>query len=102
MVCVTEFGRTAVPNGTSGTDHGTAGAGFVLGGAVQGGRVLADWPGLSHGALYQARDLAPTTDMRALLKGVLSEHFKVTHQHLANTVFPDSSTVRPLSGLLKV
>src|SRR5712691_6252447 len=77
VLLATEFGRTAATNGTRGTDHGTATAAFLLGGAVQGGRVLADWPGLSSRSLYQGRDLKPTTDLRSVLKGVLSEHLRV-------------------------
>jgi uncharacterized protein (DUF1501 family) len=69
VLFVTEFGRTAAINGTRGTDHGTATAAFLVGGAVAGGRVIADWPGLSSRALYQGRDLAPTLDLRSVLKG---------------------------------
>src|SRR5882762_2132476 len=82
VLLATEFGRTAATNGTRGTDHGTATAAFLLGGAVQGGRVLADWPGLSAHTLYQGRDLRPTTDLRSVLKGVLSEHLLVSSSAL--------------------
>ena len=61
VVVATEFGRTAQPNGTGGTDHGQASAAMLLGGAVAGGKVIADWPGLRHAALYEGRDLRPTT-----------------------------------------
>ena len=71
---VTEFGRTARINGTAGTDHGTGTVALLAGGALSGGRVIADWPGLRPARLYQARDLAPTTDLRAVLKGVLRDH----------------------------
>ena len=77
MLLVTEFGRTAAVNGTRGTDHGTGAAAFLLGGAVAGGRVIADWPGLSTRALYQGRDLAPTLDLRSVFKGILAEHLAV-------------------------
>ena len=77
MLLVTEFGRTAAINGTRGTDHGTATAAFLVGGAVAGGRVIADWPGLSTAALYQGRDLAATLDLRSVLKGLLTEHLSV-------------------------
>ena len=101
VVAITEFGRTAHPNGTGGTDHGTATAGFVLGGAVAGGRVIADWPGLSGAALYQGRDLAPTADLRSLLKGVLGDHLGVTSADLEQRIFPDSAAARPLQGLIR-
>jgi len=90
VVIATEFGRTVAVNGSRGTDHGTASCALLLGGAVQGGRVLGEWPGLSAGSLYQGRDLRPTTDLRALLKGVLQTR-----------VFPDSRQVRPLQGLIR-
>jgi uncharacterized protein (DUF1501 family) len=101
VLLATEFGRTAATNGTRGTDHGTATAAFLLGGAVQGGRVMADWPGLSSRALYQGRDLKPTTDLRSVLKGVLSEHLLVSSSALENTVFPGSADARPIKGLFR-
>ena len=101
VLLVTEFGRTAAINGTRGTDHGTATVAFLLGGAVAGGRVIADWPGLSSRALYQGRDLAPTLDLRSVLKGVLSEHLAVPARALEQEVFPDSATARPLQGLIR-
>jgi uncharacterized protein (DUF1501 family) len=101
VLLATEFGRTAATNGTRGTDHGTATAAFLLGGAVQGGRVLADWPGLSARSLYQGRDLKPTTDLRSVLKGVLSEHVLVSSSALESSVFPNSAAARPIKGLLR-
>ena len=100
VLIATEFGRTAATNGTRGTDHGTGAAAFLLGGAVQGGRVVADWPGLSTRALYQSRDLNPTLDIRSVLKGVLSDHLHVPTSALESSVFPDSAAARPLTGLL--
>ena len=76
VLLATEFGRTAAANGTRGTDHGTAAAAFLAGGAVAGGRVHADWPSLSAAALLEARDLKPTLDLRAVLKGVVARSFK--------------------------
>lgn len=96
----TEFGRTAATNGTRGTDHGTGAAAFLLGGAVRGGRVIADWPGLSARALYQSRDLAPTLDIRSILKGVLHDHLQVPAAALERTVFPESGAARPLQSLV--
>jgi uncharacterized protein (DUF1501 family) len=101
VLLVTEFGRTAAINGTRGTDHGTATVAFLVGGAVAGGRVIADWPGLSARALYQGRDLAPTTDLRAVLKGLLAGQLEIPARALATDVFPDSANVEPLSGLLR-
>jgi len=101
VVLITEFGRTAAVNGTRGTDHGTATAAFLLGGAVQGGRVVADWPGLSAGALYEQRDLAPTLDLRSLLKGVLAEHLGIPDRALDERIFPDSASVRRLRDLTR-
>jgi uncharacterized protein (DUF1501 family) len=101
VLLITEFGRTAAINGTRGTDHGTATAAFLVGGAVAGGRVIADWPGLSARALYQGRDLAATLDLRSVLKGVLSEQLAVPPRALEQDVFPDSAAAKPLRGLMR-
>lgn len=93
VVVLTEFGRTARPNGTRGTDHGTAGAGFVLGPRVGRSRVIADWPGVSPQALFEGRDLKPTLDTRAVLKGTLAGTFDLTAAQL-DRVFPGSATIR--------
>jgi len=100
VVAITEFGRTARINGTVGTDHGTATIAFLAGGALAGGRVVADWPGLEVADLYEQRDLKPTTDLRAVLKGVLAEHLGLSADVLARTVFPDTLGVAPMKGLI--
>jgi uncharacterized protein (DUF1501 family) len=100
IVIATEFGRAVAMNGTAGTDHGTGTIAIVLGGAVNGGRVVADWPGLSEGSLLAGRDLMPTTDLRAVFKGVAKDHLGVGDRELADIVFPDSAKLRPLSGLI--
>lgn len=100
VIAVTEFGRTARINGTVGTDHGTGSVVFLAGGAVSGGRVICDWPGLAPPSLYEGRDLRPTTDLRAVIKGVLADHLGLGAGVLAATVFPDSASVRPKSGLI--
>ena len=101
VLLATEFGRTAAINGTRGTDHGTGTAAFLLGGAVKGGRVITDWPGLSTRSLYQGRDLMPTLDLRSVLKGVMQEHLQVPGRALDATVFPDSQAAKALTGLVK-
>jgi uncharacterized protein (DUF1501 family) len=93
IVVMTEFGRTARPNGTRGTDHGTAGAGFVIGPKVARSVVHADWPGLSSAALFEGRDLKPTLDTRAVLKGAIAAAFDLTPAQ-ADRVFPGSASVR--------
>jgi len=100
MVVMTEFGRTVRINGTVGTDHGTATVAFLAGGAVNGGRVIADWPGLSDAALYEGRDLKPTTDLRGVIKGLLADQFGLSEQVLADVIFPDSSAVKPMKNLV--
>jgi uncharacterized protein (DUF1501 family) len=100
VALVTEFGRTARINGTDGTDHGTATVALLAGGALKGGRVIADWPGLKAADLYEDRDLKPTTDLRAVLKGVLKDHLRVDDRALAETVFPGSKNFKPLAGLV--
>ena len=99
VAVITEFGRTARINGTAGTDHGTATIALLAGGAVKGGRVVADWPGLADASLYENRDLKPTTDLRAVLKGLLRDHLRLDERVLAETVFPGSPAVKPTSGL---
>jgi uncharacterized protein (DUF1501 family) len=101
VLVVTEFGRTAAVNGTRGTDHGTGGCAFLVGGAVRGGQVIADWPSLSRAALLDNRDLKPTLDLRSVFKAVLDEHMHVDANTLAKRVFPDSSGARPLQGLIR-
>jgi uncharacterized protein (DUF1501 family) len=100
VAVITEFGRTARINGTEGTDHGTGTVAFLAGGALKGGRVVADWPGLKEANLYEKRDLKPTTDLRAVLKGLLRDHLRVDDAALATKVFPESSAVKPVEGLL--
>jgi uncharacterized protein (DUF1501 family) len=100
VLTLTEFGRTAAINGTGGTDHGTATAAFLMGGAVRGGRVIAQWPGLSRSRLYQGRDLAPTLDTRAICSAVLRDHLGLPLDALRRVVFPDSAALPPLADLI--
>jgi len=100
VALVTEFGRTARVNGTDGTDHGTATVALLVGGALKGGRVIADWPGLKNADLYENRDLKPTTDLRAVLKGLLKDHLRADDRALAQNVFPGSDGIKPLAGLV--
>jgi uncharacterized protein (DUF1501 family) len=101
VVMATEFGRTVHPNGSGGTDHGTGGAAFLFGGAVQGGQVKAEWVGLSSGALKDGRDQPARTDLRALFKGVLADHMAVPNGALETTVFPGSASAAPIKGLIR-
>ena len=101
VLLATEFGRTVAENGTRGTDHGTATAAYLIGGAVKGGRVVTDWPGLSGRGLYQDRDLRPTLDLRAVMKGLLADQLDVPERALEGAVFPGSDQARPLRGLLR-
>jgi uncharacterized protein (DUF1501 family) len=100
VVLITEFGRTAHINGNEGTDHGTATVALLAGGALKGGRVLADWPGLKEADLHEKRDLRATTDLRAVLKGLLKDHLRADDRSLEVDVFPESEKVVPLGGLL--
>jgi uncharacterized protein (DUF1501 family) len=99
VVVVTEFGREVAINGTQGTDHGTGGAAFVLGGAVKGGRVVTDWPGLAKRDRFEGRDLRITTDLRAVLKGVLADHLQVSNAALERDVFPGSNGLKAVRVL---
>ena len=88
VAVITEFGRTARINGTDGTDHGTGTVALPRRRRARGGRVIADWPGLKPAELHEGRDLKPTTDLRAVLKGLLRDHLRVEESALASTVFP--------------
>ena len=102
IVVATEFGRTAHANGTGGTDHGTASVMLLAGGAVAGGRIVANWPGLAADRLHQGRDLAPTTDMRGVLKSLLLAHLGLPRDGIERVVFPDSRDARALDGIVKI
>ncbi|HSW24934.1 MAG TPA: DUF1501 domain-containing protein, partial [Burkholderiaceae bacterium] len=99
VLVVTEFGREVAVNGTRGTDHGSGGVAFVLGGAVRGGRVIADWPGLAPNERFEGRDLRTTTDLRALFKTVLHDHLQVARAAIDATVLPGAAAVRLLDLL---
>lgn len=101
IVVATEFGRTAAANGTGGTDHGTGSAALVAGGAVAGGRVLADWPGLAAGSLYEGRDLRPTLDLDVLLAALAAETFGLDPARVGRVLFPQLKPGRPLPRLLR-
>lgn len=88
VLAMTEFGRTVAENGTKGTDHGTGGAMVMAGGALRGGRVYGDWPGLGEADLYQRRDLMPTQDVRAYSAWALRGLFSLDQNILEQTVFP--------------
>ena len=100
VAVITEFGRTAKINGTEGTDHGTGTVALLAGGAIDGGRIIADWPGLKDANLQDGRDLKPTTDLRAVLKGLMKDHLGLGDRVLSNAVFPDSGAIKPLQGLI--
>jgi uncharacterized protein (DUF1501 family) len=100
VLVITEFGRTARVNGNNGTDHGTAGVAILLGGAVAGGRVVADWPGLKPDRLFENRDLRPTADLRSIAKALLRDHLRLNERAVA-AAFPGSDSVAPMRGLLR-
>jgi len=100
VLVMTEFGRTARVNGTNGTDHGTGTVAFVLGGAVAGGRVRASWPGLGPGQLFEDRDLAPATDLRAVARGLLAQHLGLEAAALER-VFPGSTGAGTMAGVIR-
>ncbi|MFT6559770.1 DUF1501 domain-containing protein [Sneathiella sp.] len=102
VLMVSEFGRTARENGGRGTDHGSANAVLLCGGAVKGGRVAATWPGLSDQSLYEKRDLFPTTDIRSVFKGVLRDHLGIPEPILSRQIFPQSAAATPLNNLVRV
>lgn len=102
VLVATEFGRTVAPNGTGGTDHGTGAAAMLVGGAVQGGRVIADWPGLRPADLLQGRDLTPTLGLDTLVSWVCAEAFAIDPQRAAAVLFPGSAPATRLPRMLRV
>ena len=88
VLCLTEFGRTARENGSVGTDHGTGGAMLYAGGALRGGQVLGEWPGLGEGDLYDGRDLLPTRDVRAYAAWVMRDLMGLAPDVLEQAIFP--------------
>ena len=100
VIVATEFGRTAAANGTGGTDHGTGGLAMLLGGTVKGGRVIADWPGLTPSALYEGRDLRPTVPLDAVLASALAGHFGIDPALAVRTLFP-GGTASPALDLIR-
>jgi uncharacterized protein (DUF1501 family) len=100
VAIITEFGRTARINGNFGTDHGTGTVALLVGGALKGGRVITDWPGVMETQLHEKRDLKPTTDLRTVLKGLLKDHLRADERQLASAVFPGSEAASPMEGLI--
>ncbi len=101
IVVATEFGRTATTNGTGGTDHGTGSAAMILGGDVNGGRVVTDWPGLSTSNLYEGRDLEPTTNLNTLIASITGAGFNIDPARISRTLFPETNTSKAIEGLLR-
>ena len=101
IVAATEFGRTVRINGTKGTDHGTGGAAFVMGGAVRGGRVIGEWPGLRGKGLYEGRDLLPTADIRGLCASVLIDHMGLAERISFETAFPGLDARVMVDGVVR-
>lgn len=101
IVIATEFGRTAASNGTGGTDHGTGSAAMILGGDVNGGRVIADWPGLSTSNLYEGRDLKPTTNLNNLFASIAGAGFGIDPDRISKTLFPETNTSKAIEDLLR-
>lgn len=101
ILTISEFGRTARQNGSNGTDHGTGGISFIGGGAVNGGKIAGEWPGLSARALYEDRDVAPANALEGVLKALLTEHLGASEAHIEDSVFPGSRNILPFSDLVR-
>ena len=102
VLVATEFGRTAAVNGTGGTDHGTGAVAMLIGGAVQGGRVVADWPGLGTRALYEGRDLRPTARLDQLIAASAAECFGLDAERLGRALFPNGAGVAGPAGVQRL
>ena len=96
---MSEFGRTVAQNGNNGTDHGHGNVAWVMGGHVQGGKVYGRWPGLSPNQLWQGRDLAVTTDFRAVIGSVVGGQFGLDETTLRQ-IIPDYKADNGLRNLI--
>ncbi len=88
VLTMTEFGRTVAENGTRGTDHGTGSVMLMAGGAIKGGRVMGQWPGLAEADLYARRDLMPTSDVREWAAWAMQGLYGFDRNLLENSIFP--------------
>lgn len=100
VVAVSEFGRTVRINGSQGTDHGTGGLAILAGGAIKGGRIYGDWPTLKSSALFENRDLMPTTDSRSVFKGLLRDQLGWAANELDSAIFHGSAGAKAMTGLV--
>ncbi|MEQ1781301.1 MAG: DUF1501 domain-containing protein [Hyphomonadaceae bacterium] len=100
VVAVSEFGRTVRVNGGGGTDHGTGGLAMLVGGAIKGGQMFGDWPGLKQSALFENRDLMPAVDMRTVFKGLMRDHLGWAANDLDTSIFHASAGAKPLTGMI--
>jgi uncharacterized protein (DUF1501 family) len=101
VLVATEFGRTAAENGSGGTDHGTASLAMLIGGAVKGGGILTDWPGLAPANLYESRDLKPNMALDALIAGAAGETLSVDPDLVMRTIFKEGTGAKPITGLIR-
>ncbi len=101
IITVSEFGRSVISNDYGGTNNGTAGAMMILGGAVSGQKIIGKWPGLAKNNLYKSRDLMPTIDNRAIFKGILKNHMKISQKDIEESIFPNSKPITPIENLIR-
>ena len=101
ILVATEFGRTVAANGTGGTDHGTGAVAMMVGGAVRGGRIVSDWPGVSSANLLDGRDLKPTLALDTLVNEVCAQSFTMEPDRLSKVLFPHGGRGKPMPGLLR-
>ena len=101
ILVATEFGRTVAANGTGGTDHGTGAVAMMVGGAVRGGRIVSDWPGVSSANLLDGRDLKPTLALDTLVNEVCAQSFAMEPDRLSKVLFPHGGRGKPMPGLLR-
>ena len=100
VMAISEFGRTVRINGGGGTDHGTGGLAILAGGAIKGGRMLGDWPGLKSSALFEDRDLRPAVDARSVFKGLLRDQLGWASGDLDTAIFRDSAAAKAMGDLV--
>jgi uncharacterized protein (DUF1501 family) len=97
VVCVSEFGRSVVPNGHNGTDHGVGTVALLAGGAVAGGQMFGRWPGLR--TLEEYGGILPLNDLRSVFKGILKDHLRASNAQV-ELAFPNSGSAPTMQGLI--
>lgn len=101
VLVASEFGRTVKPNVHGGTDHGLATVSMLLGGAVDGRKILGSWPGLAAGKLHESGGITPSYDTRSLIKTALIHHLGISGNTVGSSILPGTASIPAEAGLIR-